>query len=278
MAFRRRRNFRKKRTFRRRMFGGKRSAIRKGIRSYYRKRTASNVRRILSKTTELKRKFVAHVYESVDPAITGASTVFDIQPDISQGLTNSERIGSTIILKKIIIHGVIKVRNYVTLNNGNGPLLGRLMLLRHKRYNDWNNFGNAFTTNSEYADSLLDQGDGGMSYNGTVERHYMPINRLEYTLKKQKFFKLNYIRRDTTSETGSSYAITNPGYQVKHFSFTLKFGKNGKKIVYDTNGSTEGINFPYFMLLGYSNVEEDYTNLGDQIQIGYGYTAYYTDA
>jgi len=266
-----------KRNFRRSSFMSKRKAARKGVINYMRKRTASSVRKVLSKSTELKKAtYTAGAGIILDQAISATADARRIIPSVNPGVEPDRRIGQSICAKKLVVRGILQYNPmYNDTNDTNAliaaPVIPRLMLLKLKRRNDYQDVvGTDF-------DELLELGSYGGQYTGDINRHFLPVNRDIFTVKKDIRWKRNLLPyRLQISGTGPANTLISNTSTFVNFTLTMKFGKNGKILNYRDSSASLPMDFPYFFVVGYANPNGN-TGMTNRLIMEYSSILYYTD-
>lgn len=242
----------------------------------------------LSKQLELKNCVNDYSNIPINRAIP-SGVVFNAQgnffrllPQIQQSTTGAagaaynERIGNSISLKHIDIHGFLTYANAKTqeIDLVNAKLAVRVMILRAKEVND---IGVLF--DNMPTDVLLrqgfDAGTGGPApYSGFVLDSFREINRDAFSVRHDEVYYLNS-PVITPGSTVPDVSLVPSG--LKMFKKRLSFGK-GLKLNFSGPADTSPNNFPYFMVIGYSSMGAAGTPDNQLVNCTVSCTGAYTDA
>ena len=184
------------------------------------------------------------------------------------------RIGDEICLKHVDIKGFVSMNDLTKDNQINCRLGVRVMILKQKDENT--DIG--FISNS-HANLLLENGDlatpGPSGFTGRPLNLIQSINRDLYTVRYDKTFYL----AQSVATPGAANSNQGPvGPTLKFFQHKLTFGKRGLKLKYSDGNSDTPNNFPYVMVVGYSNMVDDAAAGNNQINITMNSVATYTDS
>lgn len=219
------------------------------------------------------------VYESPVTAVAqnvATTGVLKILPDITHGVNSWQRTGQKIRLTKLVIRGhyFINKLGYGAGASGE-PLSAERFRFLSRRFvlKDKEN-GNYANVNSADLDFLLEApGAVGQPYNGSLLRHNGPINVGKFTKKRdEKRYLTTKWRQLTTSGSNELSATDN---NVIFFHDEYDFGGNGMELLYD--GSSQPINFPMFMSMGFASVNDLGVDANIDVKMQYVATAYYKD-
>lgn len=186
------------------------------------------------------------------------------------------RIGDEIMLKRLDIEGFISM-NDLTIQQQNNVRVGvRVMILKQRDENT--DLG--FVSNS-HADKLLMNGElaipGPGSFTGRPLNVIQEVNRDLYAVRYDKTFYLNQSYQiQGTSNVSRSTAGTDTS--LKFFQHKLTFGKRGLKLQFTDGNSDTPNNFPYVMVVGYSNLVDNSAATNGQVNITMNSVATYTDS
>jgi len=184
------------------------------------------------------------------------------------------RIGDEIMLKRVDIEGFVSM-NDLTLAQQNNCRVGvRVMILKQKDENT----DAGFVSNS-HADKLLMNGElaipGPGSFTGRPLNCIQEINRDLYTVRYDKTIYL------AQSYDGDGAANVNQGPTkptLKFFKHRLTFGKRGLKLQFTDGNADTPNNFPYVMVVGYTNLVDASVATNGQVNITMNSVATYTDS
>ena len=195
--------------------------------------------------------------------------LYGIVPNIQQGVKEYERVGNKINLLKVVVRGYFQlVTNTATPNLADSSCLVRHQIIKQKSAN-WNQVGpgQGFSSNV-----LL---EGGNPYTGTIMNHMTPLNTNAFTSKKTIRTKL-VGQNPYYTGAGASPDAESINTMLKPFSYTLRFGKQGKTLDYQTTGALDPTNWDYFMINSVQNTFDGSAPPVAQIQFRVDW--YYTDA
>lgn len=186
------------------------------------------------------------------------------------------RVGDEIQLKHVDVKGFVSYNDLTIQQQANARIGVRVMILRQRDENT----DVGFVENS-HADKLLMNGElatpGPGSFTGRPLNTIQEINRDLYTVRYDKTFNLNQsVQISGTSNPNRSTAGTE--HTLKFFQHKLKFGKRGLKLKYTDGNSDTPNNFPYVMVVGYTNLVDDSAATNGQVNITMNAVATYTDA
>lgn len=190
-------------------------------------------------------------------------------PPIAQGTTGVTRIGDMVNLKSLHVRGVITLGDLAYELVQNCRIGVRVMIVRAKRYMDWNVATSQFGTDYTKLLEGSTNGFGGYLYDFTT-----PINKDFFSVIYDRRFYLS--RSLTNAPTTTSYVL-----DKSYCAFSKKLNFHRRKLQYDssTNSSTDPINYPYFMLCSYVKLDGSAPALGGTTGINFQYTttAKFTD-
>lgn len=186
------------------------------------------------------------------------------------------RVGDEIVLKHLDVKGFVSYNDLTIQQQANARIGVRVMILRQRDENT--DLG--FVSNS-HADKLLMNGElatpGPGSFTGRPLNVIQEINRDLYSVRYDKTFNLNQaVQISGTSNPNRSTAGT--GNTLRFFQHKLTFGKRGLKLKYTDGNSDTPNNFPYVMVVGYTNLVDDSVATNGQINVTMSSVATYTDA
>ncbi len=183
------------------------------------------------------------------------------------------RVGDEIALKSVAIKGFVSM-NDLTINQQQNTRIGvRVMILRQRDENT----SLGFVTNS-HGDKLLENGDlavpGPAAFTGRPLNLIQGINREAFAVRYDKTFYLS-------QSLGASGLLSNQGptdKTLKFFQHDLTFGKRGLKLKFTDGNSDTPNNFPYVMVIGYTNLVDNSAATNGQVNVTMNAVATYTDA
>ena len=184
------------------------------------------------------------------------------------------RIGDEVMLKHLDIKGFVSMNDLTLANQQNCRIGVRVMILKQRDENT--DLG--FVSNS-HADKLLMNGElaipGPGSFTGRPLNCIQDINRDLYAVRYDKTFYL------AQAYDGDGQATNNQGPvkpTLKFFKHKMTFGKRGLKLKYTDGNSDTPNNFPYVMVVGYTNLVDNAAATNGQVNITMSSVATYTDA
>lgn len=220
----------------------KRRIVRRKVvprRRLFRKR-GRRLPRMLVRKPEVKTATTCSNVTAFNQGITG-SDVLPLFPSISQGTSGVARIGDKIALSSGSIRGVITMDggDYSTLSNTRIGV--RVIILRMKRYMNWNDANAAF---SSYYTNLIEGSVTG--FTGDIPSFTSPVNRDMFSVIKDKKF---YLTRSQITVGGAAVEL---GRSYASFNWKLPYQK--RNIQFNAGEATPQ-NYPYFMVLGYTKLD-----------------------
>ncbi len=184
------------------------------------------------------------------------------------------RVGDEIMLKRLDIEGFVSMNDLTIAQQQNCRIGVRVMILKQRDENT----DAGFVSNS-HADKLLMNGElsvpGPGSFTGRPLNCIQEINRDLYAVRFDKTFYL------ATAFDGDGSATINQGPvkpTLKFFKHRLTFGKRGLKLKYTDGNADTPNNFPYVMVVGYTNLVDNSAATNGQVNITMNSVATYTDS
>lgn len=186
------------------------------------------------------------------------------------------RIGDEVMLKRLDIEGFVSMNDLTIQQQTNVRVGVRVMILKQRDENT----DAGFISNS-HADKLLMNGQlaipGPGSFTGRPLNVIQEINRDLYAVRYDKTFYLNQSYQISgTSNVSRSTAGTDTS--LKFFKHKLTFGKRGLKLQFTDGNADTPNNFPYLMVVGYSNLVDPSAATNGQVNITMNSVATYTDS
>lgn len=228
---------------------------------------------VVNKQRELKvGSPVTHFITDVREGITNgnrATNQLQILSSIPQGVNESERIGNSITLKKIVMRGYYRLQ-FPIGTHLNSRVLLRTLIMRQRSQ------GNA---------SLILNGSQLMNYNnllepsapytGAVSDFNVPINSDAFIVKKQ-WKKI--LTAEVSNVWGDPDMVPALGTEGTYhfFNYTMTFGK-GKNLNYRTGGAIDPEDFPYFLAHSASNLGSNAALGGSLVGFNLTCTPYFYD-
>lgn len=176
----------------------KRAAARKFNR--YSKTIAPIVNRLIRRTEE--KKFAGLVIENgvAHNAAIGTGDEYPILPAITQGQAYNQRIGNRMNPVSLIVNGAVTFNDY-----GEGfvgvPLRVVVMVLQAKQIRD------TTLLPTPNINQLLDNGTGGVAWDGSTVNSFYPVNTEEFTVLAKRTFKLSDITQENAKCMSRRYRL-----------------------------------------------------------------------
>ncbi len=184
------------------------------------------------------------------------------------------RVGDEIMLKHVDIKGFVSMNDLTIAQQQNCRVGVRVMILKQRDENT----DVGFASNS-HANKLLMNAElsvpGPGSFTGRPLNSIQAINRDLYAVRYDKTFYL------AQSLDGDGQATNNGGPTkptLRFFQHKLTFGKRGLKLKYTDGNSDTPNNFPYVMVVGYTNLVDNQVATNGQVNITMSSVATYTDS
>lgn len=186
----------------------------------------------------------------------------------------NHRIGDEINLKRLNIQGFVSFNDLTIQQQANARIGVRVMILKQRDENT----DVGFVSNS-HANLMLQSGlttPGPSAFTGRPLNVIQSINRDLYAVRYDKTFYLSQAVQITgTSNPNRSTAGTDK--TLKFFSHQMTFGKRGLKLKYTDGNSDTPNNFPYVMVIGYTNLVDNSAATNGQVNVTMNSVAHYTD-
>jgi len=194
--------------------------------------------------------------------------LYGIVPSISQGTSEAQRVGNKINLLKVVVRGFFQlITNTASPNLQDSSCLVRHQIIKQKSAN-WNQVSGG----ADFANTVLLE--GGSAYTGAIMDHMTPLNKGMFTSKKTLRTKL--VGQNPFYGTAGGAQPDGLNSMLKPFSYTMRFGKQGKSLNYQTDGATESSDWDHFMINSCQNTFDG--SAPPVAQINYRVDWYYTDA
>lgn len=242
---------------------------RRAARSKPAKSFAERVKAVIAADVETKVVVFNSSPTAFNQQINAAGDCLRLMPAILNGTAENQKIGNVIKLQSLNIRGVLTFALGQT-TAANTRIGVRMMILKAKRYNDWNagalDFGTAGYT------KLLE--GTNLGFQGTVAQFNTPANRDYFSVVMDKRFYMSQSFSAATTNTAEVWNTT------KFVNFKVPYCKN-RKVIYDQDYSVdEPTNFPYFLVLGYTKLDGSAADLPATAYLTFQYsaTAHYEDA
>jgi len=227
----RRYNYRKRKAPMRKR--GKKSAVPQKIKNY--------VKRAISRRQENKETTTFGLNQAILTVANSTPTAISLLPTPVQGTGDSDRIGSEITMKKLVVTGFVNMLPFDTTNNPTAPapLLIKMWIVSAKNINT-NTFSNTLASSSYFQTSNSSAG-----FQATIRDQLLPVNPDLFTVHRSKTFKIGYgslSGANQSSNVGTAFD-NSPMCQ----SFTFDCSKYVSKLKYD-EGQTWPTNKNMFLV------------------------------
>ena len=216
----------------------------------------------------MKRVIAESTYSFYNPFITSAGDILNVLPAINQGTGSNQRIGTEIVVAKIVIKGFITATFPATAVKF-AKLGIRHLLLRKRNRNSY------IDVQSGDLLTLLEREAGPSSYSGFLLDHYANINKKQWVAGKDRKYNL---RSPYVTGVGTPSTIEAPNGTIT-VPFKWVLGK-GARLRFE-NGALEfrPQNWPWFMALGFTYYDNSVPSVLDTpIAMQYTTTMDYFDA
>jgi len=247
-------------------------AIKKNSRSFRGKRTnrtsfSKRVLGVLNTQRELKTAVGFFPQESM----TNSFKLRRVLPDIPQGNTKYQRNGNSITLKKLVIRGEYHTIQLI-LNAQDTRLFIRQLILKQKGMNATDLL---FLPGAYNVNNVL---ESSRPYNGTIIDYYCPLNKDAFIARRDRRMTLMSPASVPNLATGVGFMPDDtPSQTHRVFTITLTFGR-GKKLFYQTSGSTQPDTWDYVMADAVSDLQTPQQISGSEVELNYNVTAFYFDS
>lgn len=199
------------------------------------------VQKIIHKDAETKKQCYITSATAFNQMITTQADCLRLMPSIPQGTANANRIANEIRLQELRVRGVLTFAlNQTAIANTRIGV--RLMVLRAKRFQDWQAGASDMATSNGRLLETQGQFDGSVGcFNCPINDDYFSV-----IVDKKFYFSQSQTAGGPTTEVWNS---------TKLFDFKLPYHRN-RKLIYDDNYlSGDATNYPYFMCVGYVKLD-----------------------
>lgn len=224
---------------------GKRGRVvrRKRIVRKPRFRRRTNMPRYMPRKPEVKTTCQTSAATVFNQGISSAADCLRLFPAIVTGTSGTHRIGEKINMLSMRIRGTIVMNGGNYTDSQNCRIGVRVMIVRAKKFNDYDNMAADFGTS--YVRLLQDSGAGfiGQLYDLTS-----PVNREYFSVIKDKRF---YLSRSVTSLTVPTAQLDR---SFAFFNWNLPYHK--RTLTWDNqDDASYPTNYPYAMLIGFVKLD-----------------------
>lgn len=251
----------KKRVGRKVSKGKARSTRRAGKKMSFAKR----VQKVVAKDIETKVVNFSSNVTAFNQQIQTSGDCLRLMPQVAAGTGQNQRIGASIKLQGLKLRGVMTFTLGQTVAT-NTRIGVRLMIVKAKRFGDWNAALTDFGTN--YTRLLEGSATG---FTGLVTDFNTPINKDYFTVvaDKRMYMSLSVGTSTIDNINTTKFVNMNIPYSRRKVEFDDSLGT-----------TTESINYPYFMLVGYTKLDGSVADatLTTYLTFQWNTTAYYEDA
>lgn len=220
-----------KRSYRPRV--SKKGKVSKPIKSY--------VQRAISRRQESKETTSFGLNQAILTVAASTPTALSLLPTPSQGTGDSDRIGSEIEVKKLVVTGFVNMTAYDATNNPTAPapLLVKMWVVSAKNINT-NTFSNTLASTSFFQTSNSSTG-----FQATIRDQILPVNPDLFTVHRVKTFKIGFGSTSAYAPATGTSAYFDNSPMIK--SFTFDCSKYLSKLKYD-EGQTWPTNKNMFLV------------------------------
>jgi len=220
--------------------------IKRAIRSAKDKMFAKKVQRVISKDTETKVVVFSSAPTAYNQPINATGDCLRLMPQIFNGTAENQKLGNVIRLQSLNVRGVLTFTQ-AQASASNTRIGVRLLILKAKRFSDWNAAAIDFNTN--YTKLL----EGSLTgFTGNVSDFNTPINHdyFSVVMDKRMYMSQSLISANAALANSTSDNINT----TKFINFNVPYSRRNVK--YDQDFSTgEPIDYPYFMCVGYCKLD-----------------------
>lgn len=224
------------------------------------------VQRIIHADTETKTVVFTSSATAFNQQINSAGDALRLMPQIANGTAENQKIGNVIRLQSLNVRGVLTFAYQTAAINTRIGV--RLLVLRSKRFKDWNQAAIDLGTNYT---RLLEGSTAGAT--GLVADFNTPINNDYFSVLKDKRFYMSQSNQTVGTTVNDTMNTT------KFINFNVPYSR--RKITYDQDFSAnEPIDYPMFMCLFYCKLDGSAADLPatSYLTLQYVSTAKYEDA
>lgn len=225
------------------------------------------VQRIIHKDTETKVVVYSSNVTAFNQQINSTGDALRLMPQISNGTAENQKIGNCIRLQSLNIRGVLTFSLGQT-SAANTRIGVRLLVLKAKRFGDWNQSATDLATNYT---RLLEGSTAG--FTGLVSDFNTPINHDYFSVVKDMRMYMSQSVQSVATTVNDTVNTT------KFINFNVPYSR--RNVIYDQDFSaTEAVNYPYFMCVGYCKLDGSAADLPatTYLTLQYTATAKYEDA
>jgi len=232
-------------------------------------------KKVMDILTDQKEMKVA-TFEVLDGFVASAIDAGDLrqlQPIISQGTDSNNRIGDSIVLKKVVIRGYYRTSTPGFTNAAsNARIQLRQMLMSQRGVSAQTLFDTPTVFDQN---NLL---ENSQAYTGATLDYITPVNKTAFSVKRERKYQLYQpVITAAPAPIGGAPQINTTGQDlnssVKYFNHIWNCNQT---LHYKTGGSGRSDDFKYFMVNAVNMI--DGVNDDTDVRLTYHVTFYYTDA
>lgn len=213
------------------------------------------VQKVINKNAEDKISTAKYPLTQYNSGINATGDIVGIMPIVYSGTGSSGRIGNKIMAKKLILKANIMMNQYATLGSvgsfvPNSRLGVRIMVVLPKTVRGRTDVNN---NQGAWLSRLLRDGGSSVSFDGTLDNFFLPINTEVVT---KYYDKIIYLTTDSVflPATNNDGSTINTANTIRRL--TIPIIKKSKEIVYD---QSYDIAYPAsynpVILLGYCHLD-----------------------
>ncbi len=230
-----------------------------------------NFRKKVLKLLEDQKELKVAQFSISDGFVTDSIAVGDLrqlQPIIGQGTDSNQRIGDSIMLKKVVIRGYYRTSTPgFSTSAVNSRIQLRQFIMQQKGASAQTVFSHAGVFNEN---NFL---ENSQPYNGAGLDYLTPVNKSAFSVKRERRMTLYQPTLANLAAGQTSSAGVGLNQSIKYFTHAWNCNQ---RLEYKTGGEGRAENFKYFMANAINMI--DGLNDDTEIRLTYNVTFYYTDA
>lgn len=219
------------------------------------------VNSIIHKNAETKQASYNFPITQFNSGVNSAGDILRVIPIISQGATENQRIGDTLLGQKLSIKGHFFINlvpntssttSLPTAVPANARLMIRAFICSVKKYN---NYDDAVSNAAAWTPNFLKNGNTSQALDGSIESMYLPVNTDVITVHKEI---KKYISMPVLTSTSVGVPVNVLVAQSFNPSGSVKFFNGGvrcKKVMKYDDSSFSPQNFAPFMVISYAHLD-----------------------
>jgi len=251
--------------------GAKRPVYRKRKVTKPSKAFVQKVQRIIHKDVETKMVTFPQAFTSYNSAISAVGDIGQLIQNISQGTSESARIGDQVKAMKLDLRGhLIMNTGYNTLSDTR--IAVRMFIVQPKNFSDYNSI---FTNAGTWLSNLLKRGNTTTGFTGAISDLYSDVNSDAITCY---YDKVTYLTAPYIAAGATITPIDIGRQSVRFFRKTIKLRKTLKYDI-NINGGLQPTNYCPVLLIGYAHLDGSAADtLSTQVGAQWNCNLYYEDA